>query len=140
MASSRPRPLNRSAVPAEEGGTQTGRTQTGRTQTRAQPGSAAGLSLSSRTARRRATIHLGPKRLFQLRCEYDAAFSHLYGISRADAGYILDKFPVVRRANKKAHSEYRTRRVILETYDALAVAAASGRPYVLPLPPPRRAG
>jgi hypothetical protein len=30
-------------------------------------------------------------------------------------------------------------RVVLETYDALASAAASGKPYVSPLGPPRRA-
>ena len=33
-----------------------------------------------------------PERRFQLRCEIDAAFFHLYGISRDDTAYILDSF------------------------------------------------
>jgi hypothetical protein len=80
-----------------------------------------------------------PERRFQLRCELDAAFFHLYGISRDDAGYILDTFPVLRRSDERAHGEYRTKRVVLEIYDALAEAAATSRHYVSPLRPPRRA-
>jgi hypothetical protein len=79
------------------------------------------------------------ERRFVLRCELDAAFFHLYGISKGDTDYILDTFPIVRKHDEKAHGEYRTKRVILEIYDALAEAAATGRPYVSPLGPPRRA-
>ncbi|MBF8287309.1 MAG: putative restriction/modification enzyme, partial [Candidatus Rokubacteria bacterium] len=78
-------------------------------------------------------------RRFQLRCELDAAFFHLYGISRDDADYILDTFPIVKDRDERAHGEYRTKRVVLEIYDALAEAAATGRPYVSPLGLPRRA-
>ncbi len=78
-------------------------------------------------------------RRFQLRCEIDAAFFHLYGISRDDAGYILDTFPVIARSEERDHGEYRTKRVVLDTYDALASAAAKGVPYDSPLGPPRRA-
>lgn len=80
-----------------------------------------------------------PARRFQLRCELDAAFFHLYGISRDDAGYILDTFPIVRKHDEKAYGEYRTKRVVLEVYDALAEASRTGKPYVSPLGPPRRA-
>ncbi len=80
-----------------------------------------------------------PARRFRLQCELDTAFFHLYGISRDDAAYILDTFDVLQRADERGHGTYRTKRVILETYDALAAAAASGRPYVSPLGPPRRA-
>ncbi len=80
-----------------------------------------------------------PDRRFQLRCELDAAFLHLYGISRNDADHILDTFPVLQRNDIRTHREYRTKRVILETYDALAKAAESGRIYASPLAPPRRA-
>ena len=80
-----------------------------------------------------------PERRFQLRCEIDAAFFHLYGISRDDTAYILDTFPVVARLEEREHGEYRTKRVVLETYDALAAAAAKGIPYDSPLGPPRRA-
>ena len=79
------------------------------------------------------------ERRFQIRCEVDAAFFHLYGVSRDDTAYILDTFPVLARSEVREHGEYRTRRVVLETYDALAAAAAKGIPYESPLGPPRRA-
>jgi hypothetical protein len=74
-------------------------------------------------------------RRFQLRCELDAAFFHLYGVAREDAAYIMDTFPIVRRKDERAYGEYRTRRVILDVYDALA-SATPERPYVSPLDPP----
>ena len=80
-----------------------------------------------------------PHRRFQLRCELDAALFHLYGVSRDDTAYILDTFPVLERSEEHEHGEYRTKRVVLETYDALATAAAKGIPYESPLGPPRRA-
>jgi hypothetical protein len=79
------------------------------------------------------------ERRFQLQCEIDAAFFHLYSVSRDDAAYILDTFPVLARAEKREHGEYRTKRSVLNIYDALAEASASGQPYVSPLGPPRRA-
>lgn len=36
----------------------------------------------------------------------------------------------------KTHSEYRAKRVILEIYDELAAAIATGRPYQTRLDPP----
>lgn len=80
-----------------------------------------------------------PERRFVLQAELDAAFFHLYGISRDDAEYILGTFDVLERADVRQHGEYRTKRVVLERYDALAAATASGKPYVSPLGPPRRA-
>ena len=80
-----------------------------------------------------------PERRFQLRCEIDAAFFQLYGLSREDAAWILDTFPVLDQSEERGHGEYRTKRVVLETYDALAAAAAEGIPYRSPLGPPRRA-
>ena len=80
-----------------------------------------------------------PERRFQLRCEIDAAFFHLYGISRDDTAYILDSFPVLKRSEEREHGEYRTKRGGLEIYDALASSATSGLPYESPLEPPRRA-
>jgi hypothetical protein len=75
------------------------------------------------------------ERRFQLRCELDAAFFHLYGLSRSDVDYIMETFPIVRKNDEKAYGEYRTKRVILETYDALAHAAQTGKPYRTPLDP-----
>jgi hypothetical protein len=77
-----------------------------------------------------------PERRFLLRAELDAAFFHLYGLSRDDTAYILDTFPIVRKNDEKAHGEYRTKRVILEIYDAMAEAARTGRPYATRLDPP----
>jgi hypothetical protein len=69
------------------------------------------------------------ERRLALRAELDAAFFHVYGLSRDDANYILDTFPVVKRNDEKAYGEYRTKRAILEVYDALEAASRSGRPY-----------
>ncbi|MDO8476057.1 MAG: N-6 DNA methylase [Candidatus Rokubacteria bacterium] len=80
-----------------------------------------------------------PERRFQLQCELDAAFFHLYSIPPDDAGYILDTFPVLARSDERAYGEYRTKRMVLDVYDALAGAAAAGRSYVSPLGPPTRA-
>ena len=79
-----------------------------------------------------------PTRRFQLLCEIDAAFFHLYGLSRDDTAYILDTYPVLERSDKREHGEYRTKRVVLETCDALTAAVAKGMPYDSPLGPPRR--
>jgi hypothetical protein len=75
-------------------------------------------------------------RRFLLRCELDALFFQLYGISRVDAVYILDTFPIVRRKEEAEHGEYRTKRVILEVYDAMAEAERTGVPYQTRLDPP----
>jgi hypothetical protein len=77
-----------------------------------------------------------PERRFLLRCELDATFFHLYGLSRDEANYVMDTFPIVRKNDEKAHREYRTKRVILEIYDAMADAVAAGSPYETRLTPP----
>ncbi len=77
-----------------------------------------------------------PERRFLLRCELDAAFFHLYGIPRDDVDYIMDTFPIVRRNDEQAYGEYRTKRVILEIYDQMARAMATGQPYATRLSPP----
>jgi hypothetical protein len=66
----------------------------------------------------------------------DAAFFHLYALPRDDVDYVMDTFPIVRRKDEKAHGEYLTKRLILERYDALADAIASGVPYQTVLDPP----
>lgn len=76
-----------------------------------------------------------PDRRFLLRCELDAAFFHLYGISREDMDYIMDTFPIVRKNDEKAHGEYRTKRVILEIYDEMAEAIRTGKSYQTRLNP-----
>ena len=55
-----------------------------------------------------------------LRARLDALFFHLYGLSRDDAGYILETFPIVRREDEKAFGRFRTREMILAYMNALA--------------------
>jgi hypothetical protein len=77
-----------------------------------------------------------PARRFLLRCEIDAGFFHLYELSRDDTAYVMDTFQSVRNSDEKANGEYRTKRVILEIYDAIAEAARTGQPYQTRLDPP----
>lgn len=72
----------------------------------------------------------------QLRAEIDAAMFHLYGLPREDVEHVLDSFTVVRKYDERDHGEYRTKRLILEIYDAMADAAVRGEYYVSPLDPP----
>jgi N-6 DNA Methylase len=81
-------------------------------------------------------FHWDPERRSLLRCEIDAAFFHLYGLSRDDTDFVMNTFPIVRRNEDKAHGEFRTKRIILEIYDAMAEAARTGRPYQTRLDPP----
>jgi len=77
-----------------------------------------------------------PTRRELLRSELDAAFFLLYGLSRDDTDFVMDTFPIVRKNEEKAHGEYRTKRLILEVYDALAESTRTGRPYATRLDPP----
>jgi hypothetical protein len=66
----------------------------------------------------------------------EAEVAMLYGLTADDVAHILDTFPIVRKNDEKAHGEYRTKRVILEIYDAMAEASRTGRPYQTRLDPP----
>ena len=71
-----------------------------------------------------------------LRCEIDANYFHLYGLLHEDAAYILETFATIRRKEEAVYGEYRTKRVILEIYDAMADAMRTGEPYRTRLDPP----
>jgi len=60
-----------------------------------------------------------PARRWQLRCELDAAYFHLYGLTREETAYVMDTFPIVRRKEEAAHGEYRSKRRILELFDVM---------------------
>ncbi len=49
-----------------------------------------------------------------------ALYFHLYGLSREDASYVLDTFPIVRREDEAQFGSYRTKRMILAYMNALA--------------------
>jgi hypothetical protein len=65
---------------------------------------------------------------------------HVYGLDRADAEHVVDSFPVLRKYEERDHGEFRTKRLILTAYDAMAQAAATGTPYASPLVPPPGSG
>jgi hypothetical protein len=77
-----------------------------------------------------------PQRRLLLRAELDAAFFHLYGLDREDVAHVLDTFPIVRRNDERSSGEYRTKRLILECFDAMAKATTSGETYRTVLVPP----
>ena len=54
--------------------------------------------------------------------ELDALMFHFYGIGRADTAYIMDTFPIVERKDEQRYGEYRTKRLILDRYDAMTDA------------------
>ena len=54
-----------------------------------------------------------------LRARLDALYFHLYGLSRDDAGYVMDTFPIVRREDMAAFGRYRTRELVLAYMHAL---------------------
>ena len=62
-----------------------------------------------------------------LRARLDALYFHLYGLSRDDAGYVLDTFPIVRREDEKHFGRYRTRDMILAYMNALSAGDAETR-------------
>ncbi|MDQ0407798.1 MULTISPECIES: Eco57I restriction-modification methylase domain-containing protein [unclassified Streptomyces] len=88
-------------------------------------------------------FHWDEDRRQQIRAELDALFIHLYGISREDADYILDTFPIVRRKDEAKYSSYRTKELILAEYDRMAAAGLTlenplveGENYTSTLTPP----
>ena len=71
-----------------------------------------------------------------IRAELDAAMFLLYGISRDDVEYIMETFPILRRKDESRYGEYRTKRLILECFDALKLAIDRGTNYETVLVPP----
>lgn len=103
------------------------------------------------------------ERRFLLRSELDAAIFHLYLASDTNGGwsstenetpegltrlyasfpsprdamaYIMDTLNIVKRKDEAQWDEYRTKRVILDMYDAMAEAIRNGTPYQTRLNPP----
>ena len=55
-----------------------------------------------------------------LRARLDALYFHLYGLTKEDAEYVLDTFPIVRKEDEAAFDRYRTRDLILAYMNALS--------------------
>ncbi len=77
-----------------------------------------------------------PSRRQILQAEIDAAVLHLYGLDRNQADWVLDSFTVLRKYEERDHGEFRTRRLVLTAYDAMAEAKTLGTAYRTPLSPP----
>jgi hypothetical protein len=72
------------------------------------------------------------------RAELDAAYFQLYGLERDEVEHVMDSFDALRRREEKPQNfgEFRTKRLILERYDAMTEAARTGVPYRTVLDPP----
>jgi hypothetical protein len=75
-------------------------------------------------------------RRFDLLRHIDAISAHLYGLRRDELEHILSTFETLAAAEMKKHNEYRTKRVILEIYDAMQKSISTGEPYQTLLDPP----
>jgi len=71
-----------------------------------------------------------------LRAELDACFFHLYGMARDDVEHVLESFLVLARREHETLGEYRTQRLVLERYDAMANAIETRSAYHTDLDPP----
>ncbi len=70
-----------------------------------------------------------------LQAEIDAAVLHLYGLRRTQVEWLLDSFRVLRDYEERDHGEFRTRRLVLEIYEQMAVVKREGRIYQTLLSP-----
>ncbi|MDN5851877.1 MAG: restriction endonuclease, partial [Actinomycetia bacterium] len=80
-----------------------------------------------------------PERRALLRADLDAAFLHVYGLTRPEAEHVLDSFFVVAKYEQRDHGEYRTKRLVLDAYDRMA-AAIGGGSWSPPADPPAGSG
>ncbi|MHB1430532.1 MAG: Eco57I restriction-modification methylase domain-containing protein [Streptosporangiaceae bacterium] len=76
------------------------------------------------------------ERRMLIRAELDAAYFHLYGLDRDEVEHVMGSFDALRRREEKQLGEFRTKRLILDRYDAMAEAAQANKPYQTILDPP----
>ncbi|MHB8995563.1 MAG: Eco57I restriction-modification methylase domain-containing protein [Armatimonadota bacterium] len=60
------------------------------------------------------------ERRLHLRCQLDALYFHLYGLTREEADYVLGTFPIVQRHDQERYGRFRTKDLILHYYNAYA--------------------
>jgi hypothetical protein len=60
------------------------------------------------------------ERRLHLRCQLDALYFHLYGLTRDETEYVLSTFPIVQRRDEERHGRYRTKDLIVHYYNAYA--------------------
>ena len=74
-------------------------------------------------------------RRYRLQRELDALYFHLYGFEEREVEHALGTFRILREQEEQRYGEYRCRRVVMETFDAMSAAKAGGAPYRSPLEP-----
>lgn len=80
-----------------------------------------------------------PERRARLQAEIDAAIFHMYGLNRSQAEWLINTFTVLRKYEERDFGEFRTRRLVLDIYDAMQEAMDTSQPYqthIDPLPGP----
>jgi len=60
------------------------------------------------------------ERRLHLKCQLDAMYLHLYGLTREEADYVLETFPIVKRRDMAQSGRFRTKELILQYYAAYA--------------------
>ena len=60
------------------------------------------------------------ERRLHLRCQLDALYFGLYGLTREEADYVMETFPIIKRHDEQRHGRYRTKELILHYYSAYA--------------------
>jgi len=66
----------------------------------------------------RAPFVWDEERRLHLRCQLDALYFHLYGLTREEADYVLETFPIVKRHDHERFGRYRTKELILHYTNA----------------------
>ncbi len=70
-----------------------------------------------------------------IRAEIDALMFRLYGLDRPNVDYVMDTFDALRTDDLKQWGEYRTKRLVLDRYDAMAEAERRDQSYKTLLDP-----
>lgn len=61
-----------------------------------------------------------PEERARVRAELDAAAFHLFGLTRDEASYVMETFPILKRKDEAAYGNFRTKELILDAYDAMS--------------------
>lgn len=65
----------------------------------------------------------------EVRAELDACFFHLYGVECDDVDYIMETFPIVKRKDEAKFGSFRTKDLIMESYEQMRAAMDAGENY-----------
>ena len=75
-------------------------------------------------------------RRLEIQAEIDSALLHIYGLQRDEVLHVLDEFRALRDAEIREVGEFRTKRLILKSYDAMQEAIDTGITFQSTLNPP----